>query len=86
LGTELLFKQRKVAFTQSKGIMKHECVNKPFSQKKERWMPNLRQQTRRSAVWADLTKQLYKQFPKRTVICTSSLQVLCHLQVNLQVS
>ena len=25
--------------------------------------------------WAGLTKQLYKQFPKRTVICTSSLQV-----------
>jgi hypothetical protein len=24
---------------------------------------------------ADSTKQLYKQFPKRTVICTSKLQV-----------
>jgi hypothetical protein len=46
----------------------------PFSQK-ERWMPNLRQQkenrvafdacvnkTRRSAVWADLTKQITSSY------------------------
>ncbi len=26
--------------------------------------------------WAGLTKQLYKQFPKRTVICTSSYKYL----------
>jgi hypothetical protein len=50
--------------------------------KKERWMPNLRQQTRRSAVWP--IQQYFLQIvPKKgLLICTSSLQVLCHyLQV-----
>jgi hypothetical protein len=44
---------------------------------------HLRQQTCSSiSCLADLTKQLYKQFPKRTVICASSLQVfLVILQV-----
>jgi hypothetical protein len=36
--------------------------------------------------WAGLTKLLYKQFPKKTVICTSSLQVIIVIyKLNLQV-
>ena len=65
---------------------KYKCVNKFFSQK-ERWMPNLRRQTRRSAVWGWFDKTFYKQFPKGLLLCTSKLQVLrCHLQVNLQMN
>jgi len=60
-------------------------------------MPNLRQQTlfvsaneKAPSHGAGLTKQVYKQFPKRTVICTSSLQVHCkfykwNLRVKVQV-
>jgi len=56
--------------------MKHNCVK--ILSFKERWMPNLRQQTRRTAVWVDLTKQCTSQFPKCTSKCTSS-------SLNLQV-
>jgi hypothetical protein len=49
------FYKERIAFYAVK--KKYKSVNKFFSQK-ERWMPNLRQQTRRSAVWADLTKQI----------------------------
>ncbi len=38
-------------------------------------MPNLRQQTRRSAVWADLMKHFTSSSRKWTIICTSNLQV-----------
>ena len=48
-----------------------------FEKKKKRWMPNLRQQTRRSAVWADLTKQVTNSSQKGLLICTSKLQVHC---------
>jgi len=64
---ELLFSRRNSSlFTQTK-IMKHKCVNKTLSWEKKRWMPNLRQQIQRSAVWADLTKQCTNSSQKRTI-------------------
>jgi len=36
-----------------------------------------------SAVWADLIKQIYKQFPKGLLLCTSNSQV--HLSVFISV-
>jgi hypothetical protein len=73
--------------------MKYYCVNKSFLKKKDgcRFCVNkkkdgclLRQQTRRSAVWADLTKQIFQvvtRSRKFTSICTSNLQVFVSLQV-----
>jgi len=72
----LLFQKRKhflkLLFTQSK---RSTSVNKSFL-KKRKMDADFASTNSSSAVWADLTKQIYKQFPKGLLLCTSSLSVL----------